>query len=73
MLAGIVISGVYAKSTRATLPVNEPVSVAGAKLTFLRVVPGTAERKQAMEVRVRAARGGRTSIRRCTSTRGRSN
>jgi cytochrome c-type biogenesis protein CcmF len=57
MLAGIVISGVYAKSTRVTLPVNEPVSVAGARLTFLRVVPGTAERKQAMEVRVETAKG----------------
>ncbi|HEY6929000.1 MAG TPA: cytochrome c biogenesis protein CcsA, partial [Thermoanaerobaculia bacterium] len=57
MLAGIVVSGVYAKSTRATLPVNKPVSVPGARLTFLRVVPGTAERKQAMEVRVETARG----------------
>src|SRR6185295_11684512 len=27
MLAGIVISGVYARSTRATLPVNEPVTI----------------------------------------------
>jgi len=57
MLAGIVISGVYARSTRVTLPVNEPVKVEGSTLTFLRVVPGTATSKQAMEVRVEAPRG----------------
>lgn len=57
MLCGIVISGVYARSTRVTLPVNEPVRVAGSTLTFLRVVPGTATQKQAMEVRVTTAKG----------------
>ncbi len=56
-LAGVVISGVYAKSTRVTLPVNKPVPVAGSTLTFLRVVPGTARTKQAMEVRVQAPDG----------------
>jgi cytochrome c biogenesis factor len=40
-----------------TLPINEPVSVAGSKLTFLRVVPGSASRKQAMEVRVETSKG----------------
>ena len=70
MLAGIVISGVYARSTRVTLPVGTPVPVAGAKLTFVRVVPGTADRKQAMEVRVDSPKGRPpTSIRRCISTR----
>jgi cytochrome c-type biogenesis protein CcmF len=59
MLAGIVISGVYARSTRVTLPVNEPVKVEGSTLTFLRVVPGTATSKQAMEVRVETS-GGKT-------------
>jgi cytochrome c-type biogenesis protein CcmF len=57
MLAGIVVSGVYARSTRITLPRNQPVSVEGSKLTFLRVVPGTATSKQAMEVRVETAKG----------------
>ncbi len=57
MLAGIVISGVYARSTRVTLPVNQPVRVAGSTLTFLRVVPGTATQKQAMEVRVETPKG----------------
>ncbi len=57
MLAGIVVSAVYAKSSRLTLPVNQPVKVAGATLTFLRVVPGTATQKQAMEVRVETAKG----------------
>ncbi len=52
MLSGIVISGVYAKSTRATLPVNKPVKVARNTLTFLRVLPATPTEKQAMEVRV---------------------
>jgi cytochrome c-type biogenesis protein CcmF len=52
MMAGIVISGVYARTTRLTLPVNEPKDVAGSKLTFLRVVPATSTEKQGMEVRV---------------------
>ncbi len=59
MLAGIVISGVYAKSTRATLPVGKPLKVAGSTLTFLRVLPATATEKQAMEVRV-VTREGKT-------------
>ena len=42
MMAGIVISGVYAKTTRLTLPTNQPVKVGDATLTFLRVVPATA-------------------------------
>lgn len=57
MLAGIVVSGVYAKTTRVTLPVNQPVKVGNTALTFTRVVPGTATRKQAMEVRVETAGG----------------
>jgi cytochrome c-type biogenesis protein CcmF len=57
MLAGIVVSGVYARSTRITLPRNQPVMVEGSKLTFLRVVPGTSTSKQAMEVRVETAKG----------------
>ena len=57
MLAGIVVSGVYAKSTRLTLPVGKPVSVGGNTLTFLRVLPATATEKQAMEVRVKTAAG----------------
>ena len=57
MLAGIVISGVYAKSTRVTLPVNRPVKVAGNTLTFLRVMPPTPNEKQAMEVRVDTPEG----------------
>ena len=57
MLAGIVVSGVYAKTTRVTLPVNQPVKVGNTALTFTRVVPGTATRKQAMEVRVETAAG----------------
>ncbi len=56
MLAGVVVSGVYARTERVTLPVNQPKKVGGATLTFLRVVPGTATRKQAMEVRVETAR-----------------
>ena len=59
MLGGIVVSGQYATSKRLTLPVNVPVSVAGSKLTFLRVIPGSDTRKQAMEVRVETA-GGKT-------------
>jgi cytochrome c-type biogenesis protein CcmF len=57
MLGGIVVSGVYAKSSRVMLPVNQPVKVAGSTLTFLRVVPGTATQKQAMEVRVETPKG----------------
>jgi cytochrome c-type biogenesis protein CcmF len=57
MLAGVVISGAYAKSQRVTLPVNVPKKAGGATLTFLRVVPGTAERKQAMEIKVDTPRG----------------
>jgi cytochrome c-type biogenesis protein CcmF len=57
MLAGIVVSGVYARSKRVTLPTNQPVKVAGSTLTFLRVIPGTATRKQAMEVQVETAKG----------------
>lgn len=57
MLCGIVVSGVYARSSRVTLPVNEPVTVAGSKLTFLRVVPPRPGEKQAMEVRVETAKG----------------
>jgi len=52
MLAGIVIAGAYAVSKRATLKVNVPTKVGDATLTFLRVVPGTAQTKQAMEVKV---------------------
>jgi cytochrome c-type biogenesis protein CcmF len=57
MMAGIVVSGAYAKTTRLTLPVNEPTKVADSTLTFLRVVPATATEKQAMEVRVETANG----------------
>jgi cytochrome c-type biogenesis protein CcmF len=57
MLAGIAVSGIYSKSTRVTLPTNQPVKVAGSTLTFLRVVPGTATQKQAMEVKVETAKG----------------
>jgi cytochrome c-type biogenesis protein CcmF len=57
MLAGIVVSGVYARSQRLTLVRNVPTRVGDKTLTFLRVVPGTATRKQAMEVRVDSARG----------------
>jgi cytochrome c-type biogenesis protein CcmF len=57
MLAGIVVSGVYAQSQRVTLIKNEPTKVGDKTLTFLRVVPGSATRKQAMEVRVETARG----------------
>jgi cytochrome c-type biogenesis protein CcmF len=57
MLAGIVVSGVYETVRKATLPVGEPVKVAGATLTFQRLVPGTATRKQAMEVKVETAGG----------------
>ncbi len=57
MLAGIVVSGVYSHSQRVTLVRNTPTKVGDKTLTFLRVVPGTASRKQAMEVRVRTASG----------------
>ena len=57
MLAGIVVSGVYARSQRLTLVRNVPTRVGDKTLTFLRVVPGSATRKQAMEVRVDSARG----------------
>ncbi len=57
MLAGIVISGAYAKTQRLTLKVNTPMKAGDTKLTFLRVVPGTSRTKQAMEVRVETAAG----------------
>jgi hypothetical protein len=57
MLAGVVVSGNYAKTQRVNLKVDTPTKVGDATLTFLRLVPGTAERKQAMEVRVETARG----------------
>jgi cytochrome c-type biogenesis protein CcmF len=57
MMAGIVISGAYAQSQRLTLTVNVPQKTGDTTLTFLRVVPGTPQRKQAMEVRVETARG----------------
>ena len=59
MLAGIVISGAYARSQRLTLAVNVPQKTGNTTLTFLRVVPGTARTKQAMEVKVETA-GGKT-------------
>jgi cytochrome c-type biogenesis protein CcmF len=40
-----------------TLPTGKPTTVDGNTLTFLRVLPGTATEKQAMEVRVRTAEG----------------
>ncbi len=52
MLAGIVVSGAYARSQRITLPIKVPKKVGDTTLTFLRVVPGNSERKQAMEIRV---------------------
>ncbi len=57
MLAGIVVSGAYAKSQRVTLPTNVPKKVGDTTLTFLRIVPGAGDRKQAMEVRVDTANG----------------
>jgi cytochrome c-type biogenesis protein CcmF len=57
MLAGIVVSGVYAQTQRLTLVRKVPTKVGDKTLTFLRVVPGSATRKQAMEVRVESARG----------------
>jgi cytochrome c-type biogenesis protein CcmF len=57
MLAGVVVSGAWAKTNRVTLKVNTPTRSGDATLTFLRVVPGTSERKQAMEVRVETKNG----------------
>jgi len=57
MLAGIVVSGAYAVSKRVTLPINAPKKVGDTTLTFLRVVPGTGDRKTAMEVRVEPGDG----------------
>ena len=57
MLAGIVVSGAYARSQRLTLPINVPTKTGDTTLTFLRVVPGSADRKQAMEVKVETATG----------------
>ncbi|MGH9364560.1 MAG: cytochrome c biogenesis protein CcsA [Thermoanaerobaculia bacterium] len=57
MLAGIVVSGVYAKTTRLTLLVNQPTKVGDSTLTFTRIVPATATEKQGMEVRVETAKG----------------
>jgi cytochrome c-type biogenesis protein CcmF len=57
MLAGIVVSGAYARSERLTLPVNVPKKTGDTTLTFLRVIPGSAQRKQAMEVKVDTATG----------------
>jgi len=57
MLAGIVVSGVYARTQRVTLIRNEPAKVGDKTLTFVRVVPGTETRKQAMEIRVQTAKG----------------
>ncbi|MDQ5871950.1 MAG: cytochrome c biogenesis protein CcsA [Acidobacteriota bacterium] len=57
MMAGIVVSGVYARTQRVTLTRNEPARVGDKTLTFLRVVAGTETRKQAMEVRVQTSKG----------------
>ena len=57
MMAGIVVSGVYARTERVTLVRNEPKKVGDKTLTFLRVVPGTETRKQAMEIRVQTSAG----------------
>jgi cytochrome c-type biogenesis protein CcmF len=57
MLAGVVVSGNYARTQRVNLKVDQPTRVGDSTLTFLRVVPGTAERKTAMEVRVQTPRG----------------
>ncbi|MGH9442335.1 MAG: cytochrome c biogenesis protein CcsA [Thermoanaerobaculia bacterium] len=57
MLAGIVLSALYAVSRRVTLPKNTPVSVAGYTMTFTNVIPATETSKQAMEVLVRSPRG----------------
>jgi cytochrome c-type biogenesis protein CcmF len=52
MMAGIVVSGAYAVSQRTNLPINVPKKVGDTTLTFLRVVPGSGDRKQSMEIRV---------------------
>lgn len=57
MMAGIVVSGVYARTERVTLIRNEPAKVGDKTLTFVRVVPGTETRKQAMEIRVQTSTG----------------
>jgi cytochrome c-type biogenesis protein CcmF len=57
MMAGIVVSGVYTRTQRVTLVRNEPTKVDDKTLTFLRVVPGSATRKQAMEVRLETGKG----------------
>ena len=57
MLAGVVVSGAYARSQRLTLRVNTPTKSGDATLTYLRVVPGSGRVKQAMEVRVVTAAG----------------
>ncbi len=57
MLAGIVLSALYAVSRRVTLPKNTPVSVAGYTMTFTAVIPPTENSKQAMEVLVRSPKG----------------
>jgi cytochrome c-type biogenesis protein CcmF len=59
LLAGAVVSGVYEVTKKVNLPVGVPVKVDDTTLTFLRVVPATATRKQAMEVRVESASGKR--------------
>jgi cytochrome c-type biogenesis protein CcmF len=57
MLAGVVLSGLYAVSRRVLLPKNTPVSVAGYAMTFTSVVPPSENSKQSMEVRVRSPKG----------------
>lgn len=57
MLLGIVISGIYAISTRVTLPKNVPVRVNGYTMTFTSVVPPSENSKQAMEIRATTPRG----------------
>ena len=52
MLAGIVVSGVYAQTRRVALPIDRPTRLGDTTLTFLRVVPGSPTRKQAMEIKV---------------------
>ncbi len=57
MLAGIVLSALYAVSQRIALPKNTPVSVAGYTMTFTSVIPPTETTKQSMEVLVRSPKG----------------
>lgn len=57
MLAGVVISGAYARTQRLTLKINTPMQSGDSRLTFLRVVPATSRSKQAMEVKVETAAG----------------